>query len=208
MAQTLVAIVGEGRAEISVSRSRFIGLARPAADATGAEEAVGKIRLAFPDASHHSFAWRAGAGQERLSDDGEPQGTAGPPLLETLRRAGVDFGVVAVVRYYGGRNLGRPGLYRAYLEAAKAALSAAALADLVPGCSYQISLPHHRRPTLMRELASVRGEVSETVWADSVEITYWLPEEGQARRCLEDRMPEATAARLIGPQVHQRAHQR
>ena len=125
MAQIETAIAREGGSELVIERSRFLGLALPADTEEAALAALARVRAQHPQATHHCSAWRLGPGQERQSDDGEPQGTAGVPLLETLRRRGVDYGILIVVRYYGGRKLGRPGLLRAYLGAGVAALDAA-----------------------------------------------------------------------------------
>ncbi len=205
MAAGPLVILSETRTETVVNRSRFIGLARPAGDAAAAEDAMTKIRLAFPDASHHCFAWRAGPGHERLSDDGEPQGTAGAPLLESLRRAKIEFGVVAVVRYYGGRKLGRAGLYRAYLGAARSALTKAELAERIFGHSYRVRLAHQRHPAFLGALGAVQGEVIETAWGEAVEITYWLPDDEKASSALGAQLAETAAATLLGPEMRHRA---
>lgn len=183
-----------------IERSRFIGLARPARSADEAEAEIAGIRLRHADATHHCYAWRAGDGQERQSDDGEPQGTAGLPLLEILRRHGVDYGLLCVVRYYGGRKLGRPGLYRAYLGAGGAALEAASVALLVPGRRYAVQVGHAARVPLLRALSEVDAAVLRQEFGADVLIEFWLPEstpfEDLVRRC-----DQAARAELLGPEV-------
>ena len=96
--------------------SRFIGHAAPIQSAEQAMAYVETIRERYPDASHHCFAWRTQTGDRgwRASDDGEPGGTAGRPILARIDGAELVGVVVVVVRYYGGTNLGKGGLIRAY----------------------------------------------------------------------------------------------
>lgn len=170
------AILGEGQSSLTIERSRFLGFALPAEEPQAAEEALRRIRASHPQASHHCFAYRAGPGQERQSDDGEPQGTGGLPLLETLRRREIDAGLICVVRYYGGRKLGRPGLYRAYLGAGVQALDAAACGRLVPGFCYEAEVAHLERLPLQRAVAEAAGKVLEEAFAEHVRIVFWLPQ--------------------------------
>lgn len=197
------AVAGRGERLIEIERSRFIGIALPARSPQQAEDALVAVRAEHPDATHHCCAWRAGPGHERLSDDGEPQGTAGLPLLESLRRQGIDFGLLVVVRYYGGRKLGRPGLYRAYLEVGRDALAAAPLAELVPGREYLLHLQHREHQALLRALLTLSGEVLETSWGSDVAVRFWLPEEAGIGR-LQSYYDGAGLAQEIGRIVRER----
>ena len=96
-------------------------------DATAARAVVESIRAEFPDATHHCWAWRLGDadGDERAHDAGEPAGTAGPPILQAIRSAGLTGLVVVVSRWFGGTKLGKGGLARAYRDATRAALDGA-----------------------------------------------------------------------------------
>jgi uncharacterized YigZ family protein len=110
-----------------VRRSRFITLLRRADDEAEARALVADARTAFPDARHHCSAFRVdvpGSNRvERSSDDGEPAGTAGMPMLEVLRGSGLTNVAAVVVRYFGGIKLGTGGLVRAYSEAVQGALA-------------------------------------------------------------------------------------
>ncbi len=194
------AILGEGQSSLTIERSRFLGYALPAADQTAAEEALQQIRAAHPQASHHCFGYRAGPGQERQSDDGEPQGTGGLPLLETLRRWEIDQGVICVVRYYGGRKLGRPGLYRAYLGAGVAALDAATCGRLVPGTRYEADVAHVERLPLERAVKAASGEVLDEVFAARVRVMFWLPQ-GRAPGDLLRQAPAAGRAVAVADET-------
>ncbi len=201
MGRANLAVGAEGRAETVVNRSRFIGLALPAATPDLAGQAVQSVRLRYPDASHHPFAWRAGTGQERASDDGEPQGTAGQPLLEALRRAEVAYGALVVVRYYGGRNLGRPGLYRAYLAAGQAALARAEQLELVWGTVYQLEVAQGARDRFLRGLEAAGGRHLGTEWREQILVQYWLPDGDSPVGTLLASYPGAVRSQPLRPEV-------
>ena len=114
---------GYGAGEYEEKRSRFIGEIFPAASEDEAKERIAAVRKKYPDARHHCWAWVLPDGAFRWSDDGEPGGTAGGPMLEVLRGADV-YGVLCVVtRYFGGTLLGSGGLVRAYSKAAALSLA-------------------------------------------------------------------------------------
>jgi len=111
------------RVETVVRRSRFIATADRAADAEAAHALVGRVRAEMPDATHHCWAFVAGppgsTAQIGMSDDGEPHGTAGRPMLNVLLHDEVGEVVVVCTRYFGGVKLGTGGLSRAYADAVK-----------------------------------------------------------------------------------------
>ncbi len=116
------------RATTRVKASRFIATAAPIHREEGARAALDRVRAEFPDATHHCWASRLAAPGdpiERSGDDGEPTGTAGPPILQAIRRAGLINVMLVVTRYFGGVKLGKGGLARAYREAARSVLEAA-----------------------------------------------------------------------------------
>lgn len=106
--------------EFEEKRSRFIGIAKPIKNVNEAEEFIAKQKSRFPDANHHVYAWIIDKPQrlQRYSDDGEPQGTAGLPVLDVLQKQDLLQAAVVVVRYFGGVKLGAGGLVRAYSKAA------------------------------------------------------------------------------------------
>lgn len=116
------------RAEIEIGRSRFIASLARTETADDARSAIQAVRHEFPDANHHVYAFRAGyppSVTEGMSDDGEPTGTSGPPVLAVLRGSGAGDLTIVVTRYFGGTKLGTGGLVRAYTEAAQTVLAAA-----------------------------------------------------------------------------------
>ena len=114
---------GCGAGEYEEKRSRFIGELFPVADEDEAKERIAAVRKKYPDARHHCWAWILPDGAYRWSDDGEPGGTAGAPMLEILRGADVYGALCVVTRYFGGTLLGSGGLVRAYSRAAALALA-------------------------------------------------------------------------------------
>lgn len=118
--------MGFQRTETEVAKSRFIASVDRIETADEARAFIARIRAEMPDANHHVYAFRAGHGAsvvEGMSDDGEPSGTSGPPVLAVLRGSGIGDVVIVVTRYFGGTKLGTGGLVRAYSEAAHVALN-------------------------------------------------------------------------------------
>ena len=124
--QNLVTLGKEAKAELTEKKSVFIGHAAPVRSAEEAENFVLGIRKKHADARHNVFAYTVGSAV-RCSDDGEPKGTGGVPVLEVLKKSGVDRAVIVVTRYFGGILLGAPGLVRAYSRAAAMAVEAAGI---------------------------------------------------------------------------------
>ncbi|WP_408925938.1 IMPACT family protein [Corynebacterium sp. YSMAA1_1_F7] len=142
--------LGRFTAEIEIKRSRFIALASRCTDEEEAREFISTIRREYPDARHHcsAFVVHVDAAQpiERSSDDGEPAGTAGQPMLEVLKgwhtREPLQDVAVVVVRYFGGVKLGTGGLVRAYQEATREALQRVPLALRRQLDLYTCDVPH------------------------------------------------------------------
>lgn len=119
-------------AEIVEKKSRFIGIIERVTSEEEALSVIERERKANRDARHVCFAYHIGGGRVvRASDDGEPSGTAGVPILELIKKTGLDDVVIVVIRYFGGILLGAPGLVRAYSSAAKEALNSAMLGEYV-----------------------------------------------------------------------------
>lgn len=120
--------------ELEEKKSRFIAHCRPLASEAEAESFIGLIRGRYPDASHNVYGWILGLDirRQKYSDDGEPQGTAGMPVLEVLQKNNVIQTGIVVTRYFGGVQLGAGGLVRAYTASAAGALKAAGI------CKYQL----------------------------------------------------------------------
>ena len=128
-------ITANGDSLIEVKRSKFIGIIRPAASVPDAEAVIKAEKKKYHDARHHCSAYiiRNTDGLPDIvhsSDDGEPSGTAGAPILEVLKGAELKDVVLVVTRYFGGTLLGTGGLVRAYTDAAKGAVDAAVISEM------------------------------------------------------------------------------
>jgi uncharacterized YigZ family protein len=136
---------GEARAEIREKGSRFLAIVGPAAGEEAAKAGLAALEREFPDATHHCWAWRVGdPPRERASDAGEPAGTAGVPMLQVLRGAGLSDVLAVVVRWFGGTKLGKGGLARAYAAAVREALPALPVELRVPTARLAVRIPYEK----------------------------------------------------------------
>lgn len=163
----------EGRGECEDRGSRFVAWVFRAPEETDALARLAALREEFPKARHHCWAWRSGA-RYRFSDDGEPGGTAGRPMLMALEGAGLDEAGVVCVRWFGGVKLGTGGLVRAYSAAAARAAAAAGRVPIVARVRRALFLPFARLG-LLDEIASLfpdavlAGEFEAEGWRGTVE---------------------------------------
>lgn len=130
-----------GASEYVDKRSRFLGLVRPVGSEDEARTIIAACKKQYHDARHNCWCYLLRDGTERYSDDGEPQGTAGIPMLEVFRRAGVTNVVCVVTRYFGGVLLGTGGLLRAYTAAAADALADAGISRCAAGSPARSARP-------------------------------------------------------------------
>lgn len=142
--------------EYVISRSRFIATVAPVADRDDADRFVKEISSKYPDATHNCYAYVADelGNVLRFSDDGEPQGTAGQPMLEVLRKQGLRKVAVVVTRYFGGIKLGAGGLVGAYTKSVTDALAVAETVSYVPGITLRVELDYPCLKSVQREIAS------------------------------------------------------
>ena len=140
---------GNGASEYVEKRSRFLGLVQPVGSEDEAREIIAACKKQYHDARHNCWCYLLRDGTERYSDDGEPQGTAGIPMLEVFRRAGVTNVVCVVTRYFGGVLLG----------------------------TGEVSMPSARYEPVRAAVAALGGVVQETQYAAAVTLCALLPEE-------------------------------
>ena len=138
-------VAAESETEYVVNRSRFIGRCFPVTDEAEALSILERIRKQHWDATHNCFAYRLKSGAARFSDDGEPQGTAGLPMMEVLTKRDVFDLLVVSTRYFGGILLGAGGLVRAYTRSASEAVEAAGLVSMEPCTAYRVAMPYPYR---------------------------------------------------------------
>ena len=136
---------GTSQAEIREKGSRFLAVIGPAAGEAAAKAGLAEAVRRYSDATHHCWAWRVGSPpRERSSDAGEPSGTAGVPILQVLRGAGLSDVLAVVVRWFGGTKLGKGGLARAYAAAAREALPLLPVVVRVPTALLALRIPHEK----------------------------------------------------------------
>ena len=159
--------------EFVVNKSRFIGHGCPCETEEAALAFLAGIRARHKDATHNCYAYIVGAnmGIMRYSDDGEPGGTAGMPIIEVMKARGVTNCAVVVTRYFGGILLGAGGLVRAYSQGAAAALNACGVGVMHPTARYLLEVPYPMLGRLEFFLKTEPVIVEEKQFADAVILT-------------------------------------
>ena len=169
---------GEARAEVREKGSRFLAVAGPAADEAAARELLAGLEREFPDATHHCWAGRLGAPpRERSSDAGEPAGTAGMPILQVLRGAGLSDVMAVVVRWFGGTKLGKGGLARAYAGAAREALQALPVVHRVPTVRLTLEIPYEKVGAVKRLIRPPEVELAAEEYGAAARLVLIVQEE-------------------------------
>ncbi len=168
---------GPGEAEFTEKRSRFLGHVRRAESEEEAKAFLAEMKKKYYDARHNCWCYIICGGAERYSDDGEPQGTAGIPMLEVFRREGVCNVVCVVTRYFGGVLLGAGGLLRAYTKSAGDALDAAGVSVVRRWVETELSCSYSIAERLKLEVAAFAGVVTGVDYAAAVTIKALVPEE-------------------------------
>ena len=164
------------RVEIDkIKGSRFICDLAPAADEPAAQQVIDTVKASEPSATHHCWAYRLESGRERSSDDGEPGGTAGPPILRRLQSAELTNVVAVVTRYYGGTNLGTGGLIRAYGAATGAAIDAADTVVRTRTAGFRLTHPYDLSSAVEGVLAATDAEIVASEYAEDVSLTIRVP---------------------------------
>ena len=166
--------------EQELKKSRFIASAGRASNKAEAVSFIQAVKRTFPDASHNCWAYIAGEPNNTveigMSDDGEPQGTAGKPMLNVLQHKGIGEIVVVVTRYFGGVKLGAGGLVRAYSNAVQAVMEELPLAEVVAVKEAQLQFPFAHESAIRRLLESLDIIIVETGYQDNVLMHLKVPE--------------------------------
>ena len=189
-----------GEAELVEKRSRFIGHVWPVESEEEARACIESVRKQYYDARHHCWCYRIKeGGVERYSDDGEPQGTAGQPMLNVFQREEVTNVCCVVTRYFGGILLGAGGLVRAYTQGAKGALDAAGISVVRRWVEVLVPCPYAFYERIRQEVEAQDGIVGEVEYAADVTIHALLPE-GKVES-FTDRLTELAAGGLTATVV-------
>lgn len=165
-------VAKEAHAEQTIDRSRFIAHIAPVHSKDEADAFIKAIKLQYKDATHNVPAFIVGEKGELkwASDDGEPQGTSGPPMLQMLEREGLTNLVCVVTRYFGGIKLGTGGLVRAYTTSAKLALEAAGLHEVKDVHLMKVRIPYTALGKLQNLEKSEPFEIKNIEYSDVVRV--------------------------------------
>ena len=181
--------------EFAEKRSRFIGHIWPVETEEEAQAHIKAMKSQYYDARHNCWCYLIGDNIVRYSDDGEPQGTAGQPMLKVFQRENVTNVCCVVTRYFGGILLGAGGLTRAYSRSAKETLSAAGAATMGLWRQVRLHCPYPLLERVKLEIGTWGGLIDNTEYGAGVTVTASMPEDGAER--LQDRLTELSAGGII-----------
>lgn len=165
---------GVGRGEYDEKRSRFLGCVWPVESEEEARARIEETRKRYFDARHNCFCYLLRSGTVRYGDDGEPQGTAGQPMLNVFQSQGLTDLCCVVTRYFGGVLLGAGGLVRAYTAAAKAALAEAGVREMALWREYTLPCPYPLYERVKRLLDAQEAVVTDTDYGAEVRFQALL----------------------------------
>lgn len=192
---------GFQRSEIEVERSRFITSIQPAASTDAALAFVAQLKQEFPDANHNCWAYLIGppgsSDKIGLSDDGEPHGAAGKPMLTVLQHSQIGDCVVVVTRYFGGIKLGKGGMVKAYTKAVQTAIEQVSLVEKIDWRQVDIIIDYAHLANLERQLPEHETEIIAKQFAERVALELKLPAE--QLEPLRKTLTNLTAGSVIFP---------
>jgi len=182
--------------EYIVQKSRFIGHCFPVETESEALEILEKLRKQYWDATHNCYAYSIGENGQvaRFSDDGEPSGTAGLPMMDVLRKNGMTNVLCVVTRYFGGILLGAGGLVRAYTHATADAIRAAGCIEMRPCVQFELEVPYPlwgKVETICREYATM----DDPQFLEIVRLSVYVPD--VSANAFEKAMIDRTDGRII-----------
>ena len=161
--------------EYSEKHSRFIATLYPVKGEQEATELLAAHRTKYFDARHNVYAYILHDNTARFSDDGEPHGTAGKPLLDVLSHSGITDALLVCTRYFGGILLGTGGLVRAYSTAAKEAINNAKPVTMTECGVLNITMPYSEQGNIMSFLTDINAFVLDTQFTDTVSVEFAIP---------------------------------
>ncbi|MGI6160666.1 MAG: YigZ family protein [Christensenellales bacterium] len=184
-----------GEREIVINKSRFIGRCWPIKDEGQAVSILEDIRKKHWDATHNCYAYSLSrGGAQRYSDDGEPGGTAGLPMMEVLKKRDIYFALVVVTRYFGGIMLGVGGLVRAYSKVAAAAIDEAGPAVMTLSHRYSLVIDYGLLSRIENLIKNAGYKLLDTVYTDKVSLDIAV--KAQEGATFEKAVMEATSGEL------------
>ncbi len=190
------------RCEIEVKHSRFITTIAATDSTEAALTLISRIKQEFPTASHNCWAYLIGppGSTDRigLSDDGEPHGVAGKPMLTTIQHGGIGDITVVVTRYFGGTKLGKGGMVKAYTEAVKTALEQLKVTEKIDWSELSIEVGYQLLDSIERLLPEFEAELLEKQFAEQIALNLRLPAENLA--ALQTRLTDLSSGQIEFPE--------
>ena len=176
--ESIKVITSNGTGEIVEKKSRFIGNVFAVGSVKEAEEKIAEISKKYWDARHNCYAYVIGENGEstKCSDNGEPSGTAGKPILEVINGAGITNVLIIVTRYFGGVLLGTGGLVRAYTQAAQAGIAASGVGELVYSQKLTLTVAYDKVNTIQYFLGQKSITIQDSRYAADVEFDICVKE--------------------------------
>ena len=195
MTEAYLTPAGEGSSEYVEKKSRFLGRVFAVSSEDEARALLEAVKKEHYDARHNCWCYLVGESVVRYSDDGEPQGTAGQPMLNVFQRENVTNVCCVVTRYFGGILLGAGGLTRAYSKGARDALAAAGVSSMGLWTQLRIPCTYPLLERVKLELAAAEGLTDDTEYGADVTITASLPQERVEPLCA--RLTELSAGGIV-----------
>ena len=189
-----ITISGESTAEYCDKHSRFIANAYHCESEQQAGEIISSLKTKYWDAKHNVYAYVLKDGTARFSDDGEPHGTAGKPVLDVIKGSGAVDLLVVVTRYFGGILLGTGGLVRAYSTSARDAVQVAERVAMRPCKEYEIVCDYSSHMRLVNLIENSGGSINNTTFTDNVTVEFMLRLEDCAP--FEDKLRETFSSKI------------
>ncbi len=188
-------IKDEVQSEITEKKSRFICTLSPVDSEEAALTFIGRIKKKYYDARHNCSAYILGDRSEttRSSDDGEPQGTAGRPMMDVMTGASLSYTAAVVTRYFGGTLLGTGGLIRAYSQAVKLCIDSASLIKMIRAVRFQAEVGYGDLNMLMKVISSANIKQLDSDYGETIIFTLQVPEESY--EAVLKKITEATLAK-------------
>lgn len=169
----MISIDKEYSSEYIIQKSKFYSFAYPVFDEDKCKEILDNLREKYYDATHICFAYILSTPRlEKCSDDGEPTGTAGKPIIELLKKRKLENVLVAVVRYFGGIKLGAGGLVRAYTNSANLAISDSKIIEFVEYDKFKCEVPHSMASNILLTIEKSSGKVLKVLYNENVYIEF------------------------------------
>lgn len=189
MNASYLTLSGDGRSDLIIQKSRFIGYASPCASEEAALRMLQDCREEHRSATHHCYAYIIGenAGIIRYSDNGEPSGTAGLPMLDVLKNRKLVYSCIVVVRYFGGTLLGTGGLVRAYGQCAQQAVEAAGIARMEWTYRILCEVPYGTWDRIRHTAESLPVRMQEISYGTAVSF-HLLVRENDRNQCIDALM--------------------